>query len=141
LAIWKSTFWCLAILKPTFVKFGNLSLDILPSRQQSSVFERPVFKFNDPDSESLHLKTKTHFVPGPEVVVYANALIHCKIQLDWGRCCAHYFLRFSTIFGEKIGAFLSNRCLIKFLHYLPSFVFSHKSDIFCLLMPKIFEKS
>jgi hypothetical protein len=28
----------------------------------------------------------------------------------WGRCYDHNFLRFSPIFGEKIGAFLKNHC-------------------------------
>jgi hypothetical protein len=29
---------------------------------------------------------------------------------NWGRCYDHNFLRFSTIFGEKIGVFLKNQC-------------------------------
>jgi hypothetical protein len=28
----------------------------------------------------------------------------------WGRCYDHNFLRFSTIFGEKIALFLKNQC-------------------------------
>jgi hypothetical protein len=28
----------------------------------------------------------------------------------WGRCYDHNFLRFLTIFGEKIGVFLKNQC-------------------------------
>jgi hypothetical protein len=29
---------------------------------------------------------------------------------SWGRCYDHNFLRFLTIFGEKIGVFLENQC-------------------------------
>jgi hypothetical protein len=32
------------------------------------------------------------------------------IALSRGRCYDHNFLRFSTIFGEKIGVFLKNQC-------------------------------
>jgi hypothetical protein len=41
----------------------------------------------------------------------------CKKVFVWGRCYDHNFLRFSTIFGEKIGVFLKNHCndqLLKF---------------------------
>jgi hypothetical protein len=31
-------------------------------------------------------------------------------QSDWDRCYDHNFLRFLTIFGEKIGVFLKNQC-------------------------------
>jgi hypothetical protein len=33
-----------------------------------------------------------------------------KIRVTGGRCYDHNFLRFSTIFGEKIGVFLKNQC-------------------------------
>jgi hypothetical protein len=29
---------------------------------------------------------------------------------SWGRCYDHNFLRFLTIFGEKIGVFLKKQC-------------------------------
>jgi hypothetical protein len=31
-------------------------------------------------------------------------------SVAWGRCYDHNFLRFATIFGEKIGVFLKNQC-------------------------------
>jgi hypothetical protein len=31
-------------------------------------------------------------------------------KLIWGGCYDHDFLQFSTIFAEKIGVFLKNRC-------------------------------
>jgi hypothetical protein len=43
----------------------------------------------------------------------------------WGRCYDHNFLRLSTIFGEKIGAFLKNQCYDQIYAYL-SFVLSQK---------------
>jgi hypothetical protein len=33
-----------------------------------------------------------------------------KIWQPWDRCYNHNFLRFSTIFGEKIGVFLKSQC-------------------------------
>jgi hypothetical protein len=32
------------------------------------------------------------------------------IRPIWDRCYDHNFLRFSTIFGEKIGVFRKNQC-------------------------------
>jgi hypothetical protein len=43
-------------------------------------------------------------------------------QLNRGRCYDHDFLRFLTIFGEKICVFFSKtNVMIKILHYLPLF--------------------
>jgi hypothetical protein len=47
----------------------------------------------------------------------------------WGRYYDHNFLRFSTIFGEKIGVFLKNQCYDQNFAYL-SFVLSQKRQFF-----------
>jgi hypothetical protein len=39
-----------------------------------------------------------------------DALKRVKIGVARGRCYDHNFLRFLTIFGEKIGVFLKNQC-------------------------------
>jgi hypothetical protein len=39
----------------------------------------------------------------------------------WGRCYDHNFLRFSPIFGEKIGVFSETNVMIKFVHNLAWF--------------------
>jgi hypothetical protein len=36
--------------------------------------------------------------------------LHWLIERTWNRCYDHNFLRFSTIFGEKIGVFPKNQC-------------------------------
>jgi hypothetical protein len=46
-----------------------------------------------------------------------------------GRCYDHNFLRFSPIFGEKIGVFLKNQCYDRNLAYF-SFVLSQKRQFF-----------
>jgi hypothetical protein len=49
----------------------------------------------------------------------------------WGRYYDHNFLRFSTIFGEKIGVFLKNLCYDQnFAEF--SFVLSQKRQFFPL---------
>jgi hypothetical protein len=44
--------------------------------------------------------------------------LHRRIR---GRCYDHNFLRFLTIFGEKIGVFLKNQCYYHKLHILALF--------------------
>jgi hypothetical protein len=39
-------------------------------------------------------------------------------QSIWGRCYDHNFLRFLTIFGEKMAFFSKTNVMIKILHYL-----------------------
>jgi hypothetical protein len=40
----------------------------------------------------------------------ANLKFVCNYDPIWGRCYDHNFLRFLTIFAEKIGVFLKNQC-------------------------------
>jgi hypothetical protein len=47
----------------------------------------------------------------------------------WGRCYDHNFLRFSTIYGEKIGVFLKYQCYDQFFSKF-SFVLSQKRRFF-----------
>jgi hypothetical protein len=62
------------------------------------------------------------------------------IWSPWGRCYDHNFLRFSTIFGEKIGAFLKNQCYDQLFSKF-RFVLSQKTPIFSLIFSaKIFLK-
>jgi hypothetical protein len=42
--------------------------------------------------------------------VAARAVKLEKSRVTRGRCYDHNFLRFSTIFGDKIGVFLKNQC-------------------------------
>jgi hypothetical protein len=44
-----------------------------------------------------------------------------RIICSRGRCYDRNFLRFSTIFGEKIGVFLKNQCYDQFFHNLALF--------------------
>jgi hypothetical protein len=46
-----------------------------------------------------------------------------------GRCYDHNFLRFLTIFGEKIGVFLKNQCYDQNFAYF-CFVLSQNGNIF-----------
>jgi hypothetical protein len=39
----------------------------------------------------------------------------------WGRCYDHNFLRFSPIFGEKIGDLLNTKAMINFFQNLALF--------------------
>jgi hypothetical protein len=48
---------------------------------------------------------------------------------SWGRCYDHNFLRFSTIFGKKIGVFLKKQCYDQNFA-LFSFVLSKKRHFF-----------
>jgi hypothetical protein len=43
---------------------------------------------------------------------------HHRMAITWGRCYDHNFLRFLTIFGEKIGVFLKNNVMIQILQIL-----------------------
>jgi hypothetical protein len=71
--------------------------------------------------------------------------MHCKNGLAFlhsrGRCYDHNFLRFLTIFSEKIGVFLQNQCYDQNFVYF-SFVLRQKTPIFPLnFLAKIFKKS
>jgi hypothetical protein len=39
-----------------------------------------------------------------------KSIVRVSVRVTRGRCYDHNFLRFSTIFGEKIGVFLKNQC-------------------------------
>jgi hypothetical protein len=51
------------------------------------------------------------------------------ITTTWGRCYDHNFLRFSPIFGKKIGVFLKNQCYDQNFAYF-SFVLSQIRQFF-----------
>jgi hypothetical protein len=51
------------------------------------------------------------------------------VDLTWGRCYDHNFLRFFPIFGEKFGVFLENQCYDQFFSKF-SFVLSQKRQFF-----------
>jgi hypothetical protein len=57
-----------------------------------------------------------------------------------GRCFDHNFLRFSTIFCEKIGVFLKTNVMIKILDNLPLF-WVKNANFFAEFFAKIFKKS
>jgi hypothetical protein len=63
-------------------------------------------------------------------VVKILRIAYCKIK-SRGRCYAHNFLRFSTIFGEKIGVFLKNQCYDQLFSKF-GFVLRKKRPIFSL---------
>jgi hypothetical protein len=51
-------------------------------------------------------------------------------HISWGGCYDHNFLRFGTIFCEKIGVFSKTNVMIKILHNLA--LFRVKNGIFVL---------
>jgi hypothetical protein len=70
--------------------------------------------------------------------MYVQNLTH---GATWGRCYDHNFLRFLTIFGEKIGVFSKIQCYDKKFAYF-SLVLSQKCQFFRnFFSAKIFLKS
>jgi hypothetical protein len=66
------------------------------------------------------------------VNMYLHRVIHIKFAKGihiWGRCYDHNFLRFSPIFGEKIGVFLKKQCYDQIFAKF-SFVLSKKRQFF-----------
>jgi hypothetical protein len=64
-----------------------------------------------------------------------------SVSRNRGRCYDHNFLRFSTIFGEKLAFFSKNNVMIKSFAKTSSSL-SKKTPIFLLnFSPKIFKKS
>jgi hypothetical protein len=66
------------------------------------------------------------FVDARSFVFDPTFFPHCRIR---GRCYAHIFLRFSTIFCKKIGVFLKNQCYDQLFSKF-SFVLSQKRRFF-----------
>jgi hypothetical protein len=58
-----------------------------------------------------------------------------------GRCYDHNFLRFSPIFGEKIGVFLKKQCSDQCFHNLALFLVEKTPIYLQFFLPKIFFKS
>jgi hypothetical protein len=61
-------------------------------------------------------------------------------QHSWDRCYDHNFLRFSTIFGEKIGVLSKTNVMIKFLHNLALFRVKN-ANFSPIFLAKILKKS
>jgi S-adenosylmethionine:tRNA-ribosyltransferase-isomerase (queuine synthetase) len=58
-----------------------------------------------------------------------DLLVMLHSRVTRGRCYDQNFLRFSTIFGEKIGVFLKNQCYDQIFAQF-SFAFDLKTPIF-----------
>jgi hypothetical protein len=132
--------YCLFLCCICFYSIGTKMLQLLPNkRQQINVFTPPIqFFFHHsisiPGSRSclyfddsratrddIFFHRKKNRASFGSILV-ANCCDGCvdnfgrkKISFPhtletWGQCYDHNFLRFSTIFDEKIGVFLKNQC-------------------------------
>jgi hypothetical protein len=73
-----------------------------------SFFQCQWLAAKNPELSSAIVEMLVPFSADSAVAFVRQVLKSCSTT--WGRCYAHNFLRFSTIFGEKYGGFLKNLC-------------------------------
>jgi hypothetical protein len=64
--------------------------------------------------EEAVVETGRHFSWSPTYIFCCAENCSYEVNSFWDRCYDHNFLRFLTIFGEKIGVFLENQCYDQF---------------------------
>jgi hypothetical protein len=98
----------------TFDEFPRLSTDIRVTRLAEFSLIRRLFSLGSCfNYRSSFLPILATFLPREKwrcIHFYKKGVGRFFWKLVWGRCYDHNFLRFSTIFGKKIGVFLKNQC-------------------------------